>query len=563
MRKKTLADLKYYKELFILLFVTAVVILLYMPRNGIPVPERDGDTYAHLLRFEMFFKTGVFKEIIFPFANYPFGEAWHYTRIFDLVNLVLIYPFTLFSDFDTVFPVFSSIIPMIFYLFSGMFLWYGLKPFKCSFIVATLAFVLAPFVVERFLFGVFDHHFLEMFFLCGAIACALRYFKQKTRNFLCFTGLFCALMFWTSIEGFFISLCFQAAFFLIYLAKKETIKNLIIFQGVFSLACLLFLMINPPYEGFFFVELGRLSIFYVTFNFWVLATFLCLFLVPQKTGLKLLVPAVFGAAFVYLFKDGLSLQLMPPSLYEQWYWQLKDVQSVFIASFFSIFFYVPVFILSYFCSDFKKPHWIFLITGLAVFWVLALFHVRFAPFLSIFCIFSLALCFTEKTKKRDLVVALLLVFVFPSVAPRVAARYYAPPPKRMKPWTVLPYLEQTAKEGSILSDLDPAMYFAYYTRRPVTGWHFYRNPQGLLYYYEIFSSTNSMRVKSLLLEKDVRTIIVRRTPTLAVDPFTRIQFWYVLQESKRLPSYLKPVPLPPEISVDWLMFEVLRETNQD
>lgn len=549
-----LATIKKNKETFIAFFCI-FCFAVYQSFFGSDISS-DGDVYAHLMRFKQFWDTGSFKEIPFPLTNTPFGEVWHYTRLFDLVVLAAVYPLTLFADFGTVFPIVSKVLPPVFYLLSAGMLFYGLKPYAKSFILVALSMTLTPFIFAACRYGNFDHHFLEVFLTFSTIAFVLRYFHKPTDFFLRMAAICLAAVLWVGVEGLFLYFCFMGFFFLTYLLKREKIQMLLRFQGIYTLSIFAFLFINPPQEGFYFIDLGRLSFFHLAFNVFTFNALFLLSRLPQKTVFKCLVPAVFAAAFAVLFREALSFKLMSPELYERWYWMLGDVQSLFIFSFFSLFFYVSVFFFCWDAFPTKKNAFALLLFGMAVYWAMALFHARFAVFLSCFCAFAIPLCVTKKASRIYLATLIFFVFIFPYLAPAFLYN-----PNRggggevfsARPEALLPYLEKGADKGVFLSSPDYAMFFVYHTGRPTVAWNFYRNESGLLYYYRLIDSSNKTYVKDLLAERKIKTIIfpVKRV----TSDYDKYSMYFRMQQGE-FPDFIKPVPLPLPLSNFWRVYTI-------
>lgn len=492
---------KKHEYLFASLFVL-ITQLIVLPELNTRYP--DTDNYTHARRVLDLIQSGAWAETPYMHTNYPFGEILHFTRITDVFWLFFSLPaFLFFSMKDAVYwggYIYQTGILVL----SAVALIWALKPVADPLLrlIGLCVFFIQPSVTETYILIKPDHHVLTALFAFIMIGGLTNYLKEKNSKYLRIAGISAGLCLWSSIEGILISYALLAGLSLLFLFNKESIKTCAVYYFYYFISSFAFLLINPPYEGFFFPDNGRLSLLLVTVIGFTAAAMLLLHLMEERNLLKtfwrksmgiLFSAALFIGLLFLLFPPNVVFQpYFPPAIKEIWSDNVIELQSglkttvlFFLSAWPSVFSLLIGIIIFKFCSPLQRSFLILTFIPLLFLTGLSFDSVRYARLSSLFTPFPLVLAFSlrlERHSLSDLKKGILIAVLYISAAAYLGINYvsvnrFMSEHHRPLLQTVKPYLPDS--EGSILADtfLGPEIVWA--LDEYVIGSPYHRNVQGI------------------------------------------------------------------------------------
>ena len=269
----------------------------------------DTDCYTRALRILDWLRDFQWSEKIFPYANVPDGFVLHYTRINDVIWVILSLPFMLFEPLkDAVFHGGFLFSPLFLFLSLTAFYW-GIKPYIVKFEKTSVSFALVFFItllfcyklVNIFDFFIPDHHAAMFCIFCFELAVFLRYLANPKENHSMIAGFVCGLGLWfsTSIEGMLITGVILIPLYLNWLYGIIKGKYLLSFNLGLFISITLSWLINPPYGGYEILDINRLSIIHVTLSALIFLSTLCL-LKADNFSIFMKSVCITGCAFIVI-----------------------------------------------------------------------------------------------------------------------------------------------------------------------------------------------------------------------------------------------------------------------
>ena len=243
----------------ILFFVIIWQAVLLCTSNGRFV---ETDNYTHALRLMDFIQSGSWNEILYRHDNCPFGQNLHFTRIMDMFLYVMTLPFLPFMELKRAI-LFGGFLynPVMACLSAVALIWAGrafLSPLSRA---CTVCFYfITPFIASLYTAGRPDHHVLLNLLLIIIVGCLIYGAKTQKIAYYKTAGLFAGLSIWATPEGFLAELFLLAGMVTAWLARCQNIRQIRLFNQFCFICTALCLSVNPPPEGFFHPDNGRLSI---------------------------------------------------------------------------------------------------------------------------------------------------------------------------------------------------------------------------------------------------------------------------------------------------------------
>lgn len=475
-------------------------------------------------------------------SNYPFGEVLHWTRPMDILWLLIAFPFMLFMD--TKEAIFNSgfMLSPLMEVISFLILLWGLRPYlslKLRFVALFLLMLQLP-VIHIYIFSRPDHHSVLALLTIATVACGLRYLAFRNKRTMAAAGFFAAMSVWIAIEGLFLAYSFLGFLLLLWLVKGEGIKEARIFSAYFFLGVFAAWLINPPFEGYFYPDNGRLSVLYVVIvGITLLAVSRLNFLAGKfsmSSPLKLLVVlgigiACFGVIWSIYGFDVLFASPFPKEIKDIWVERISELYTPMegIIFFFS-YGLIPLIALvigsfALFAKDnpFKLPLCFFMF-GLAVYTALTYtIGVRFANYASIFAVLVFVFIvdlwlrksgindkyvrrFSPLKRKIIAVFGWSFLFIYTIfinvfwVHGNNVSHSYLPD----KFYQVV----LSDREGSVLSDVFYGPHIIWKANRPVIGTPYHRNVEGITDTHKIFFAEDMEEARRLVLKHDIRDIFL-------------------------------------------------------
>lgn len=465
----------------------------------------DTDNYVHALRLTDAMFKGYWAERIFPYTNYPFGEVLHWTRALDIFMLIATLPFL--GHFPLHIAVFygSLFISPFFFLLAVFYLLKAgrlLMGAKYRFFAAVL-FVVQANVMRVVVFNRPDHHaafvFLSAFIFYKLVKFAC---KGKLKD-ITSAALMAAFALWMAAEG--VLLFVTAAAFLYYGVwfLQYPYKALVRFCVVYALASAFFFVINPPYEGYLFMDSGRLSLFYVEAAFWL--ALVVFFGGRFNTFIKQSAFIAGGCLLlliIYYFSGALSSPL-DERIIAPFVARINEMAegNFYTLAYPFIGLLVGLILLK---KHYKNGAFMYLLFSLALYGILTIFSKHFLPYSGMYAAIMLALFLSYHAKK-----IWLYFILFVLIEPISFTVYALSTQMKPEPLIYVPTQQmQNLPQGAVATDIFLSPYILWYTRRPTIASPYHRNVEGILDNHDIFFSTDEQKVKDLIKKHQVHTIFL-------------------------------------------------------
>lgn len=390
--------------------------------HTVAAPVFDGtllgpDGYMRLVRIgELQGGTGWYESLIAR-SNAPYGDALHWTRPMDVIILMIATLATPFTDDAQALFFAGAVTSPIVAFFACIAMAWAARPVlgRDRAILAVIILLLQPGVISYTMLGRADHHSLQFvaFILCIGATLRLLAERRSVRTSVA-AGIVYGFALWVSIELLLlVGLC-QATLAAIWLWRDRVFtRNQIILGGAFLATMLVALIVERPITGWFDIEYDRLSIVHVALaaivtGYWLAlyqnghdrsdATLRTRMTVAGITGVASL--GVFGLFFPDFFAGPFAS--VDPRILPIWHDQVAELRPLVPTDMKSLGRFLFFIGAAPLCLIFlgvllwrERTHpaslrWAFLTAVLAVYFILSLKHLRFAPFAEIASIWALA-----------------------------------------------------------------------------------------------------------------------------------------------------------------------------
>ena len=277
---KEISDLRYRKALkrisrflqnwiYLLIAACTVLTLIGIDSNNWQYTYSDADGYMRALRIYHWLLNPTFWEQPITESNYPFGEIIHWTRSMDILWLINTLPFAFsgINDLKEVIFLGGALMSPWLFVLTAIILVYGLRRRFNIFLCLLGCFILLsdPIIQNYYAVGRPDHHSLMAMLSIYGLSLNLCWLKKRQNRYLRWLGLTLALATFTAIEGLILYTLFLSFFVYIYIFKNISLLPAVKTAKYFAICLTIFWLINPPYEGWFYPDNGRLSVLFVTF----------------------------------------------------------------------------------------------------------------------------------------------------------------------------------------------------------------------------------------------------------------------------------------------------------
>lgn len=525
-----------YEKTFNALFLLIPYFLLFSCWDGL---FRDSDNYTHAVRVLDFLKSGVWAEQPFVHSNYPKGEILNFTRIVDMLWTLCALPFMPFYSLkESVF--FGGVLmqPCVAIL-TAWAITVQLKPYfgAIARLFGLIFFFLLQAILQIYMFARPDHHTIVICLGCWQLACFLIYIKERKIIYMKLAGVLGGLLLWVTIEGILFSYAVAASWVLLWIFGQEDLKSVKTFMLFAFVGSLVFLLLNPPYEGLLFLDNGRLSVLPVTaFGFSALAFYIadlsCFHSVMQKNssrfGAIVFLTIVFSLLFLAVFGgwNVVFAPYFPSSIRNRW---LLSVGEFFPANHsglaFASFALPSIFAFLFGVCAFKSASFqerkglILTLIPLFFFFLLTLKHIRFSENAAVFSVFPVVLFWnnfiTEGKKERSKFDGVILFSAFCfgvlylSVCLLQTQEAYSHHQHSVYGLErIVPYLSDFEKDGSLLVYPSQGSETIWSTERFVIGTPNHRNIEGVVDSHALLYGKDRNKVIDLLNKHSVRGVLL-------------------------------------------------------
>lgn len=587
-------------------------VLHAMLGKTVAAPVFDGallgpDGYMRLVRIgELLGGTGWYESLIAR-SNAPYGDALHWTRPMDVIILTvatLASPFT--DDAQALFFAGAVTSPIVAF-FACIAMAWAARPVlgRDRAILAVIIFLLQPGVLSYTMLGRADHHSLQFvaFILCIGATLRLLSDRRSVRNAVV-AGVSYGGALWVSIELLLlVGLC-QATLAAVWPWRDRVFtRNQIILGGTFLATVLVALIIERPITGWFDIEYDRLSIVHVALAAIVTGFWLALYQNGHNRAdatlrTRMTVAGIAGVAglgvFGLFFPDFFAgpFASVDPRILPIWHDQVAELRPLVPTDMKSLGRFLFFIGAGPLCLVFlgiilwrERTHpaslrWAFLTVVLAVYFILSLKHLRFAPFAEIASAWALAemvgrlMNWSEHvlTGARQFAVkcgatffiilgALMSGTFVLAVTPDKAIDEKHPECKVANVAGLLNDRTGLGAQPTVVGGLlDYGPEFLYRTAHSVVGAPYHRNGNGIWDSYRLLAATDDAESQAIVKRRDIGIIVI--CPSVAER-----HFYLDDEQPDRLynrlladnpPDWLTPVPTDPDATSGFRIYTVRR-----
>lgn len=256
------------------------------------------DCYTRALRIVDWLGEFQWHEKIFPYLNPPHGFVLHFTRICDVIWLLLAAPFLLFMPLKEAIFYGGFLFSPLFMILTVILMLWGLKPYlpatKGKQALFLFFALLAPYAINQltsaFVFSRPDHHSLMACIMCAGIAVVLRNYDKPNLKHLFWLGILCSLGMWASsaLEGLFVAAGILTVLAVNQIFYKHNKQELTSFSMGLFLGVAAAWLINPPYGGYSIIDINRLSVVHLVLTFLMFSAFWGLSFIKSENKIVLI-----------------------------------------------------------------------------------------------------------------------------------------------------------------------------------------------------------------------------------------------------------------------------------
>ncbi len=566
------------------------------------------DGYMRLVRVGELLATGNWYDVIIERSNAPYGDALHWTRPMDAIILalaLLILPFV--SAEQALFAAAASSAPLIALLCCITMVWAARVLInRDRAFMAVFVLLLQPAVLSYSMTGRADHHSLQFlaFLLCLGFMLRLLGPRTAPPRLAFLAGASFGFALWVSIELLILVALCQAALALNWILRgsggRQGLNAAIGFAACMAAA----IAIERPLADWLTVEYDRISFVHmmialVTLAFWGAAVIgTRLFASGGVLRHRLLIAGVtsaFGIALLAnlfpLFFTG-PFSAVDPRIVPIWHDRVAELRPLLPKSMYRVGTFLMMIgvavpslaLLGWICwrerQDPNWPRWLFLGMISLLYFLFALKHARFAPFVEILSAIALAeiigrlfdqrkgagSAFQEQLIRISATVMLMfgttLTGMIIESSYRQAEAGEANPKCRIEPISdVLNDPEGLGATPLIIGGLlDHGPEIVYRTPHSVVGAPYHRNGGGIFDSYRMLATTVDSESRAIINRRGVDLLIV--CPSIGERSFYH-------QESKdgtlyqrllddKAPDWLSRVPINTDIANGFRLYRVKR-----
>lgn len=573
-------DLKYHQTLkkvsrflknnfYLLITTIAVFLFIYFGLNQWNVTYGDADGYMRAIRVNNWHNNPLFWEQKIYQSNYPFGEINHWTRFVDILWLICSAPF--FNQFilkDALFLGGAFLSPIIGIIAVSM-LGCGLKRQFNIFLalLGCLFFMNMQQTQFEFSFYRADHHSVLMALGLYSMSNLMCYLKKHQNRYLFRLSLSLSLMTFTSIEAILIVPIFLLYFIYQYVFKNNSLTPAYTIIKYYTIFIVIFFILNPPFEGYFYPDNGRLSILYITAS--TLTLIALKILCNQRIHTKRLkiVSLLCSASIIFLllviiFSKDILLPPLTPEIKTIWSNRIAEMKHFYKLS-------IPTIIQKYAISTIalllniillltskrhKKLLTLNLIIGLPLY-ALSLYAIRFYIYQPIYMIIPF-LCFIDKlyyssdfykrkSKEFPSIIysACLIIFLLDQLFSLPTIIVSTPKQNQDYMSTLCPSVKY--HQGTLLTDTFLSPRFVYECGVNTVSTPYHRNKEGIIDGSKILLGTDDYELIPLLLKHQITQIVLiedYNPEFYDLSDENKQKLYYRLIKRERIPPFLKEIP---------------------
>ena len=537
-----------------LFYLFGVAILYYNQFIGWNGEYLDTDCFFHALRMIQWFENPSFFEQKMWWSNYPFGEISHWTKVIYIVWGMFTLPFLFFYSLkDAVFNAGLIICPFFLSL-SVVFLVKVLRKilsFKCRLLVFALLFVQSNFMRVSIFYRP-DHHVMFVFATVFIFYLVSLFIDKKDDKLLKLMAITLACCLWLAVEGVFLFVGVAGFLYVSYLFlgyKYEYLRKLCLWYVIGICACVI---VNPCYQGWFYLDTGRISLFYVIV-FGGLFTFVeSVKNIDNKVKQTAMLVGLVSGFVLILFALGWIKNPVDERLNDIFIARITEMKGIDIYT--GAYPFVGLLIGGIiFKKHFRDEIFVYLYVSLVLFSLLTFLGIRFLQYSGFYAAVIIALFVHDRVIEHKKVMGFVMFFVllefisfianllvFSSVLAKPAPNIYF-------------YGLNNLPKGSVVTDTFFAPHMIWFGQRPVVASPYHGNVEGILDNHEILFSSDENKVIELIKKHKVGSIyLTKEVDTFYVNPKENCDKLYgKILGCKNYPKWLKLID-----NTNGAMFEV-------
>ena len=316
MGKKFFADIWQHYILWIFAFTliyTLSYIFFFKADTG-TLFYTDTDPYTRALRIIDWLQDFQWSEKIFPYGNPLHGFVLHFTRICDIIWLILSLPFMLFMPLKEAIFYGGMLFSPLFTALSITTLFWAIRPYlpqtekrNCIFAICIiLTLIIFNKLEDCFDFCRPDHHSLMAFIFSFNLAAVMRSHLKDNFAAIGTAGILAGCGIWASSapEGLFVAAIFLAVLCINWIFFAKSLKYPLYYSMALFMTVTMAWLINPPYGGYAVISNSRLSIMHCVLCALIFLSFVLIYLLKpenktQKT-VALIATAVLSSVVMFI-----------------------------------------------------------------------------------------------------------------------------------------------------------------------------------------------------------------------------------------------------------------------
>jgi len=470
----------------------------------------DTDNYTRALRVIEFLQHPTMFEQKFVWADYPFGEISHWTRFPDLVLALLSLPFLLFYPLkQAVFMGGFLLNPLFLFLTFAVCWQIAARLFSFRGRLVFFLFLYAQLhFMQNFSANRPDHHSILIFLAVFSLWQILLFLQSGRDKNLLFLALGTALSLWVSVEGIFLYAVCIACFYLNYLRRLIRYRALCLISAAYSGFVVLFWLVNPPFQGFMYLDNGRISLWHVLISAWVAGSFyLGNYLRTRFVRTSLLFLCAAGLFGLCLY-GGFFVSPLSPAIKAAFTDRIAEMASG------ATVYYLAYPVLALFAAAFmwssgeRSVIFTYVLLNLFVYTGLQIYAMRFTSVSSFYAAFILAMFFNALVCGNiKFFICAVLVYCLDFCAFTLNILLTENPLEiKSKAPLALQIDKKEFPDGAVVTDVFMAPYIIWYAERPTVASPYHRNIEGILDNQRILFSADKEEVVRLIRKHKVGSI---------------------------------------------------------
>ncbi len=570
--RKALKQMSRFLQNWIYLLIASLTVLALI---GLDIANwqyqySDADGYMRALRLYHWLTAPTFWEQPITESNYPFGEINHWTRPMDILWLINILPFipSGITDLkDLIFLSGAFLSPWLFVL-TAIALVYGLRRRFNIYLCLYGCFILlsAPIIQNYYAIGRPDHHSLMGLLGIYAVSLNLCWLKKRHNRYLRWLGFSLALATFVAIEGLILYALFLSFYICLYIVKNISLLPAVKISKYFALSLTLFWLLNPPYEGWFYPDNGRISILFVSFSWFV---FIALYGIERghlhTRALKIwsLICAGLGIALLLLVIFGINIYHFPldEEIRSVWSNRISEMKPIWkqnkeiilaAYAFGAISLLLSIYMLRY--KPYQRIMTLNLCLGIPLY-ILNMTAMRFAVYQILYIILPW-LCLIELLYKKSdfyqrkskefppyiwiLCLSILILPLLLFIPHNLKAMH-----NKVHPVFNINLCQNVARiGGTLVTDNFLSPQYLWECNVNTIGTPYHRNREGLVDTHNLLQSTNDNTIIPILLKHQVRQILLfdKYDRYYDMSEKNKDKLYYRLIKRENIPYYLEEVP---------------------